>query len=650
MIERNMSYKIYLPDKSSKEFLQPPKALDVAKDISPRLAKDSVGVLINGEKDIQDIRTLLKDGDSIEIITLSSNRSLEVIRHSAAHVMAQAVQRLWPDVKVTIGPVIEDGFYYDFDTERSFTPEDLKQVDQEMRRIVQEKPPVIKEVWPQEKALDFFEQKGELLKKEIIKDLNEKEVSVYRQGDWLDLCRGPHVQHLGQIGALKTLSLSGAYWRGDSSRKQLQRIYGTAFHKEKDLLEFLKRREERKKNDHRTLGKHLDLFWFHEFASGSPFFTEKGAFIYRTLQEFLREKYKEYGYGEVITPQFFLEDLFRQSGHIDHFKDSMYSILEKEKALYVKPMNCPGHCLLYKKTRKSYRDLPWRIADFGRLHRKEMGGALQGLTRVNSFSQDDAHIFCRLDQLDQEIKNSIQMLQEVYGVLGFDSYQIHLSTRPESSMGDQEVWNRAESTLKRVLEGLKIDFQINKGDGAFYGPKLDILIEDSFHRSWQLGTFQCDFNLPKVFDLSYVNEAGEVEVPVMIHRAIFGSLERFIGVYLEHCRGRLPLWLSPQPAVVLPLTDKQAEFSLKVQKTLEQEGIICQIDLRNEKLSYKIRQAQLSQIPYMIVIGKKEVDLGLISVRFRDGTLVESISLDQFKNSIQKELRERSLTPQVPKL
>ena len=776
-----MSCCIRLADGSVKQFSFCPSALDLAKNIGPSLAKNAVGVLLNKESHVQDIRSVLQNGDQVEILAIPSEKALEVVRHSAAHVLAQAVQNLWPDIKVTIGPVIENGFYYDFDTDKTFTSEDLERIEKEMKSLLKRKYELSKEVWTKEKACSYFEQKGEFLKKEIIEGLEEAELSIYKQGPWLDLCRGPHVQHLGQIGAVKVLSQSGAYWRGDSKNKQLKRIYGTAFHTEKQLKAFLKKQEEAKQNDHRQIGKKLDLFWFSELSAGSPFFTPLGTAVYRRMQEFLREKYKEYGYAELITPQIYHSDLFDRSGHIRHFAENMYLVLEegiasgwkekkseieaqyggklelsklsaknnktdvkkraeqglelleaavmevlgrhdgigpkdlseetglpgqtgshigqndqlvqwllddlKEKGkadnkergqwkvlnksrqlesqeaidqqidrerpvhpqhpvreFFLKPMNCPGHCLLYKKDRKSYRDLPWRVADFGRLHRKEPAGALQGLTRVKSFCQDDAHIFCRLDQLSQEIQTGIQMLQEVYKIFGLENYKIELSTRPKDRMGEDHLWDQAEEALGLALKALNIPYDLQPGEGAFYGPKLDIKVQDAFDRSWQLGTFQCDFNLPRAFDLTYISEKDREERPVMLHRAILGSLERFIGIYLEHSKGRLPAWLSPVPVIVLPLTDKEKEFSTQIQKTLEQKRIICKIDGRNEKLSYKIRESQNQQIPYMLIVGKKEVQSQLVSVRLRTGELFSDLNIQEFTNQLFEEIQSRQLS------
>ena len=726
-----MSCRIELPDGSFKSFSSCPTALDLAHSISPHLGKNAVGVLLNKNSEVQDIRTLLKDKDKAQIVTLKDEASLEVIRHSSAHVLAQAVQNLWPEMKVTLGPVIENGFYYDFDTDKKFSPEDLEKIEKEMKQLLKAKYELKKEVWSSKKACDFFEKKGELLKKEIIEDLDLEEVSLYKQGGWIDLCRGPHVQNLGQIGAIKVLSHSGAYWRGDSSKKQLQRIYGTAFHSEKQLKVFLNKRELAKQNDHRLLGKKLNLFWFSDLSSGSPFFTPAGTAVYQKMQKFLREKYQEYGYQEVITPQIYHSDLFKASGHLNHYSDNMYQLaddfekdlfqeieqkvfsvikehpeglgpkevsekvklphqapcsegqndrlaqffldylkgkglinnlergkwkvtekvnrkptqknqlFEEKQSFFLKPMNCPAHCLLYKKDRWSYKNLPWRAADFGRLHRREAKGAVQGLIRVKSFCQDDAHVFCRLNQLSDEIQKGVKMLQNIYKVFGLNNYKIELSTRPNKRMGEESLWDQAEAALSQALQNLNLPFEIEEGEGAFYGPKLDILVKDAFDRFWQLGTFQCDFNLPQAFNLSYVNEKDQEERPVLLHRAILGSLERFFGVYLEHCRGRFPTWLAPLPVVILPLSDKEKDFCLKIKKSLEQKEIFCKIDARNEKLSYKIREHQTQQIPYMIIIGKKEIESQSLSVRLRTGELYSGQDIEDFVSRLSQESSNR---------
>ncbi|RME15198.1 MAG: threonine--tRNA ligase, partial [Bdellovibrio sp.] len=553
-----MPVRIYLPDNSFKEFEKPPTGLEVAEQIGPRLAKETVGVLVNGE--LRDLRLPLDDGAHVRLVTLKDSKSLEVIRHSAAHVMAQAVQELWPDVKVTIGPVIENGFYYDFDSPRPFTAEDLEKIELKMQEIIQRKTPVVREEWEAEKAIEVFDKMGERFKVEIIKDLGEDKVSIYRQGEWFDLCRGPHVQHLGQIKAVKVLHQSGAYWRGDEKREQLQRIYGTAFNDKKELRQYLQNLEEAKKRDHRKLGKELGLFYFSALSPGSPFFTPKGSVIYNELQNFIREKYREYNYQEVVTPQIFDVELYRQSGHYENYRENMYFTKIDERDFSVKPMNCPGHCLLYSMEKKSYRDLPWRVADFGRLHRYERSGVLHGLTRVRSFAQDDAHIFCRMDQLQEEIRLFMKFLDEVYQKLGMTEYKVYFSTRPEKRMGSDEVWDQAEKSLEEALKGLQMEYTVNEGDGAFYGPKLDIMFVDALKRPWQLGTLQCDFNMPEAFRLKFVGQDNKEHQPVMLHRAILGSLERFIGVYLEHTAGRLPLWLSPVQVRILNITEKQEAY------------------------------------------------------------------------------------------
>ena len=704
-----MSCVIQFPDGKRRTFPSPQDGAAAAK--AAGFLKEALGLKIKGRAGPQDIRSVLKDGDEAELLTARTRESLPIVRHSAAHVLAQAVQSLFADVKVTVGPVIEDGFYYDFDTERKFTPEDLTRIEKQMKKILKQNHKVTRETWPVPSALQYFKEKGEVLKQEIIKDLAQKEglreVGVYKQGPWLDLCKGPHVLQLRQIGAIKILSHSGAYWRGDSRKKQLQRIYGTAFHTQRELEGFLQKREEAAENDHRLIGKKLDLFWFSERAPGQPFFTAKGAAVYHALQNFLRKEYRENGYEEIITPQMYSSDLFERSGHLRHFAENMFAALEAESPegegfrglsrpgakpgrrgsgggalaaadttaasleraasldstkappknlegvshelrrraqtrFFLKPMNCPGHCLLYKKDRKSYKDLPWRAADFGRLHRNESGGSLHGLTRVRGFCQDDAHIFCRPDQLMEEIQNGMKMLMHIYKTLGLTEYNVSLSGRPENRMGREELWDQAEEALAGALRVLNIPWTEEPGEGAFYGPKLDISVQDSFSRRWQLGTFQCDFNLPEAFDLEFVNRKDQAERPVMIHRAVLGSLERFIGLYLEHRKGRLPFWLCPLQVAVLPIGESDRDFSGQIKKRLAGAGILCKMDGRSEKLSYKIRQAQLQQIPYMIVVGKREAQTGSLSVRPREGGIFQR-SLESLEQGLLREKESLSL-------
>jgi len=642
--------RIYLPDGSEKQFRSHPTALDVAKSIGPRLAEESVGVKINDSSEVHDIRTFLNDGDRITLITLKNEEANEVIRHTAAHVMAQAVQSVWPEVKVTIGPVIENGFYYDFDSPFHFTEEHFEKIEKAMQQIIESNYPLIKEVWPVDKAIKTFESLGERFKVEIIRDLiakGETEVSIYHQGPWFDLCRGPHLQKTGSIRAFKLLSVAGAYWRGDEKNQMLQRIYATAFRDKKELDQYLSQIEEAKKRDHRKLGKELRLFHFHPWAPGSPFFTGRGAIIYNQLQGYLRELYLKYGYQEVITPQLFDVELFKTSGHYANYKENMYFLKIDDRDFSAKPMNCPSHCLHFKTEKYSYRDLPLRIADFGRLHRFERAGTMHGLTRVRTFCQDDAHIFCTLNQMQSEIQNFMQLLKEVYSTLGMDEFKIYLSTRPEKRMGSDSIWDQAEGALALALKELGLPYTVNPGDGAFYGPKLDIMFVDALKRPWQLGTLQADFNLPEAFDLSYVGEDNQEHRPVMLHRAILGSLERFIGVYLEHTAGHLPPWLSPVQVSILNVTDRVNTFCKELVSKFKAHQIRCEFDQRNEKLSFKIREAQLQKIPYMLIVGDREAEAGQVTVRLRSGESIGTFSGDEALHLIKSEIKVRRLKAQL---
>jgi len=639
--------RIFLPDNSVKTFDHEPTVLEVAESIGPRLAKDTLGGKVEGEPEVLDLRAKLKDGSKLKILTVKDREALDVIRHSGAHLLAQAVQELWPEVKVTIGPVIENGFYYDFDSPFTFTPENLEQIEKRMVQIMARNEEVVREDWPIEKAIETFEKMGERFKAELIRDLaakGEKTVGIYKQGpSWFDLCKGPHVQRMGQIKTVKVLSLAGSYWRGDEKNAQLQRVYATAFNDKKELEEYLHNLEEAKKRDHRKLGKDLGLFHFHQYAPGSPFFTPKGALIYNEMQNLMRDKYRKFNYHEVITPQVFDVDLFHQSGHYENYRENMYFSKVEERDFSMKPMNCPGHCLLYHAERKSYRDLPWRIADFGRLHRYERSGVMHGLMRVRTFCQDDAHIFCRIDQMQSEISQFMTMLNEVYHTLGMDNYKIFLSTRPQKRMGADEVWDKAEGALEQALKGLDLAYEVNPGDGAFYGPKLDIMFIDALKRPWQLGTLQVDFNLPNAFDLSYIGEDNSQHKPVMLHRAILGSLERFIGVYLEHTAGHLPTWLSPVQVALLTVTDRQLEYAKNLDQLMKAAGIRSTVDERGEKLGYKIREAQLQKVPYMLILGDKEKDNGTVSVRLKNGTVLESLAFPEFMEKLMHEIKERRL-------
>jgi threonyl-tRNA synthetase len=637
------SIRIRLPDNSEKLFDHEPTILEVAESIGSRLAKDTLGGLVNGERETRDLRARLKDGDRLKIVTMQSPEANDVLRHSAAHIMAQAVQELWPDVKVTIGPVVEEGFFYDFDSPRPFTPEDLEKIEKRMEQIVQRDLPLVREELPSPQAKELFQKMGETYKLEIIDSIGEPSVSIYKQGEWLDLCRGPHVQRTGQVKAVKVMSLAGAYWRGDETKQQLQRIYGIAFTDKKHLGEYLVQLEEAKKRDHRKLGKELGLFYFHPLSPGAPFFTGKGATIYNQLQTFIRDMYREYDFQEVISPQIFDLELFHRSGHFANYRENMYFTKIDERDFGVKPMNCPGHCLLFGAEKHSYRELPIRMADFGRLHRYERSGVMHGLTRVRSFCQDDAHIFCRVDQLQVEITNFMDLLKRVYSTLGMDEFKIFLSTRPEKRVGADEVWDKAEAALTNSLEALKLEYAVNPGDGAFYGPKLDIMFVDAIKRPWQLGTLQLDFNMPELFELKYTGEDNKDHRPVMLHRAILGSLERFIGVYLEHCAGHLPTWLAPVQVQILNVTDRQLEYCRELAQTLKAAGVRVHLDERGEKLGFKIREAQLAKVPYMLIIGDKEVDAKSISIRLRNGQTQSGLTQTEFVETLTQEINNRLL-------
>jgi threonyl-tRNA synthetase len=644
------SIKIILPDKTVLDFDQEPTVLDVASRIGAGLAKATLGAKINGQTEVIDFRTKLADGTRLEIVTLKSKEAVDILRHSAAHVMAEAVQELWPEVKVTIGPVIENGFYYDFDSPRTFSPEDLERIERKMVEVIARDAPIERENWDAAKAVTTFKGMGENYKVELIEDLKAKgetTFGVYKQGKWFDLCRGPHVKSTGQIKAVKVLSLAGAYWRGDETRPQLQRIYATAFADKKELEAHLTRLEEAKKRDHRKLGKELGLFQFHAYAPGAPFFTGKGSIIYNELMNYVRDLYRETGYEEVITPQVFNTELFKTSGHYANYRENMYftQVVEKDEAeSSMKPMNCPGHCLMFGAEHHSYRELPVRLADFGRLHRFERSGVMHGLTRVRSFCQDDAHIFCTPEQMQPEIRDFMSMASKIYSQLGMPNFKTFVATRPEKRMGSDEIWEKAENALKDGLTSLDIPFEISPGDGAFYGPKVEIHFVDAIGRSWQLGTIQIDFNLPESFKLEYVGEDNSSHRPVMLHRAILGSLERFIGIYIEHCAGHFPTWLAPQQVVILNVTEKQNAYCQELLGDLKAAGVRAKFDSRNEKLGFKIREAQLAKTPYMLVVGDQEVEKRTVTVRLKNGAQVPNVAGDDFVKQVTKEIRERNLT------
>src|SRR5882724_4174132 len=575
-------------------------------------------------------------------VAVDTPEGLDVVRHSAAHLMAQAVKRLFPEAEITIGPVIENGFYYDFKRPGGFAAEDLPRIEETMRAIVQEDLPVRREEVPKAEAVRRFRALGEHYKVEIIEGIPDDTVSLYHQGEFVDLCRGPHVPSTGRIPAFKLTSLAGAYWRGDARNEQLQRIYGTAWASPEDLEAYLRRVEEAKQRDHRRLGQALDLFSLHPIAPGSPFFHPKGAVVYNLLVEFIRSLYAHYGYTEVITPLIYKTELWKTSGHYDAFRDDMFLMTIEEEEYGVKPMNCPGHCYLFATRKHSYRDLPIRYADFSRLHRFEPSGTLQGLTRVRSMTQDDAHIYCTPDQLDGELGSFIAMVREVYGAFGFEKIEVTLQTRPEKFLGRVELWDAAEAALARSLEAAGYAVKVLPGEGAFYGPKIGFDFRDVLERSWTLATVQIDCAMPERFGLEYTTREDQPATPVMIHRAVLGSIERFIAILLEHTAGAFPLWLAPVQAKVLTLTERQEAFGGEVVATLRARGLRAELDARNEKLGYKIRQAQLEKIPYMLVVGDREAAEGKVAARLRSGEQLPPMTVDELIARVAAEAKEPS--------
>ena len=585
-----------------------------------------------------DLSRSLDHDCALDWISAGTSDGLDVLRHSTAHLMAQAVQSLFPGTQVTIGPTIEDGFYYDFKREQPFSAEELEKIEERMRELTKANLKITREELSRGEAIEMFRKMGERYKVIILEEIPDETVSLYRQGDWVDLCRGPHVPSTGALKAFKLTGIAGAYWRGNEQNEMLQRIYGTSWNSKEALKEHLRLLEEAKKRDHRKLGRELDLFSFHPIAPASPFFHPKGATVYNELVAYIRRLYIRYGYEEVITPQIFDVELWRRSGHYDHYRDNMYFTQVDEREFGVKPMNCPGHTLIYATKKRSYRDLPLRIADFGRLHRYERSGVTSGLTRVRSFSQDDAHIFCAPDQIEAEISSLIRMLREVYRTFQFGSMDVKLSTRPKDFIGDPQVWEKAEAALGQALTKEGIEYQINPGDGAFYGPKIDFVVLDALKRGWQLATMQLDFFLPERFDLVFTSAAGTEERPVMIHRALLGSIERFMGILIEHCGGAFPLWLAPVQARILTVTDDQEEYAKKVFEILQEAGWRVELDGRNEKLGYKIREAQLAKIPYAVVIGDKEVQAQTLAPRRRGGENLAPMSISDFLQRLRSEV------------
>jgi len=634
---------VELPDGSKREVPDGATVADVAASIGRGLAKAAIAGKVNGK--VVDVYTPVSDNAKIEIVTPKSEAGLDTIRHSTAHLMAMAVQELFPGTQVTIGPVIENGFFYDFGTDRPFTDDDLRRIEEKMAEIVKRDLPVRREVLTREQAIDTFEKLGEKYKVEIIKGIpGDEPLTVYHQGDWFDLCRGPHVPSTGRLGAFKLTSVAGAYWRGDEHNAMLQRIYGTAWADKDELTAYLKRIEEAHARDHRKLGKQLGLFMFSNFAPSMPVFLPKGAAIYNELIDFVRQFYARDGYSEVVTPLIWDTEIFKISGHYDNYKDNMFFSEVDEREYGVKPMNCPGHTQIFAMERRSYRDLPIRYADFARLHRYERSGVTHGLVRVRSFAQDDAHLFVTDDQIESEIDRELRLIKEIYDIFDFKEVRIALSTRPEKRLGDDAMWDNAESALENALKKNGVEYHINPGEGAFYGPKLEFQVTDAIGRPWQLGTIQLDYALPARFELRYIGADNGEHQPVMIHRAILGSIERFIGIIIEHFAGAFPVWLAPVQASVLPLSEKFLDYGRETAIKLRAAGLRVETDESNEKLGAKIRDAQMKKIPYMLVVGEKEVTSGTVSVRKRTGGEQLSMSIDEFVAEARRVIAGRSLT------
>ena len=636
-----MSIKVKLNDGSLREVEENSSVLDLANLISRNLGKNAIVGEVNNT--LVDLSHKLKDNDEVNILTTDNEKAVEVLRHSISHIMAQAVKRLYKDAKLAIGPSIENGFYYDFDIEKPLTTEDLEKIEQEMNNIINENLKFERMDVLREEALKLMEEKNEPYKVELINDLPEGEkISLYKQGDYVDLCRGPHIPSTKYVKAFKLTSVAGAYWRGNEKNKMLQRVYGVAFKNKTSLETYLHNLEEAKKRDHRKLGKELKLFTFAEEGPGFPFFLPKGVILKNTLIDFWRKLHYEAGYVEVETPIMLNKKLWETSGHWYHYKENMYTSMIDGEEFALKPMNCPGGMLVYKSEAHSYRDFPMRVGELGRVHRHELSGALHGLMRVRAFTQDDAHIFMLPDQIKSAIKGVVELIDKVYSKFGF-KYHVELSTRPEDSMGSDEEWNLAEDSLKGALEELNLDFIVNEGDGAFYGPKIDFHLEDSIGRTWQCGTIQLDFQLPQRFELEYVGSDGEKHRPIVIHRVIFGSIERFIGILIEHFAGKFPTWLAPVQVKVLPISDKFNDYSEQIKNELEKNGIRVEMDYRNEKIGYKIREARNERVPYIIVIGEKEENEKKISLRSRKNGDEGSLELKELIDRINDEVISKEL-------
>ncbi len=635
--------QITLPDGKQLDFDHPVSVYEIAASIGPGLAKAAIAGKVNGA--LVDTSYVIDRDVPLAIVTERDEEGLEVLRHSCAHLLAQAVKELFPDAQVTIGPVIENGFYYDFAYERPFTPEDLTAIEKKMAELAKADFKVQREVMIREEAIEFFKEMGEAYKAEIISDIPAgEEISLYRQGGFIDLCRGPHVPSTGKLKAYKLMKVAGAYWRGDSDNEMLQRVYGTCWPDKKQLKAYLHRLEEAEKRDHRKLGRKLDLFHVQEEAPGMVFWHPNGWTVYREVEQYIRDKVRANGYQEIRTPQIVDRSLWEKSGHWDKYRADMFTTHSENRDYAIKPMNCPCHVQVYNQGLKSYRDLPLRLAEFGSCHRNEASGTLHGLMRVRNFVQDDAHIFCTEDQIQSEVSNFVDLLFEIYADFGFTDIQIQLSTRPEQRVGDDAVWDKAEKALEDALNAKGLEWELQPGEGAFYGPKIDFSLRDCLDRVWQCGTMQVDFSMPGRLGASYVDEHGEKLVPVMLHRAILGSLERFIGILIEEHGGLLPAWLSPIHAVVLNITDRQSDYVRKVAQTLEKQGFRAISDLRNEKIGFKIREHTLQRVPYLLVVGDREVEENTVAVRTRGGEDLGSMSLEDFARHLAADIASRGLT------
>jgi len=632
--------RLTLPDGSVREYARPVSGADLAADIGPGLAKAALAVVVNG--DMLDLAAVIDRDAAVAIVTARDDAALELLRHDAAHVMAEAVKELWPDTQVTIGPAIEDGFYYDFARAEPFTPEDLVRIEERMHEIVDRDEAIERQIWDRQDAIDYFKSIGEHYKAEIIHDLpGDEAISVYRQGDFLDLCTGPHLPSTGKLGhAFKLMKIAGAYWRGDARNEQLQRIYGTAWADKKQLSAYLHRLEEAERRDHRRIGREMGLFHLQEEAAGSVFWHDKGWTLWRLCESYLRERLEEGGYVEIKTPQLVDRALWEMSGHWDKFREHMFTAAtDEDRVLALKPMNCPCHVQVFKQGIKSYRDLPLRMAEFGACHRKEPSGALHGLMRVRAFTQDDAHIFCTEDQIVSEAKIFCALLQTVYSDFGFDDVIVNYADRPPVRAGEDAIWDKAESALLEAVEAVGLPVELNPGEGAFYGPKLEFVLRDAIGRDWQCGTFQVDFVLPERLDASYVGEDGDKHRPVMLHRAILGSFERFIGVLIEHYAGRFPFWLSPVQVVVATITKDADDYARQVRDVLAAAGLRVETDLRNEKINYKVREHSLGKVPVIAVVGKREAENRSLALRRLGGEAQEVLALDDAVRTLKEEAK-----------